>query len=652
LFTGGGIESSLKAFGSVGTVFSIVDAIASSCAEPSWSLYRKARNGSKEERTLITSHAALVVINKPNDFFTFSEIIESIIQYYDLTGIGPLIIGYHPMAPTLPLELWTCRPDKLFPVKDPKKFISGWFYEGPNGEKIPLKLNEVLRIRRPDPLDPYGGIGAVQSVMTDIQGSKLRSEYNYNFFKNSAEPGGIITMDEELEEEEFNRFVRRWQEQHKGVSRAHRVAILERGAKWVDRKYTNKDMQLTELRVADREVIREAFRFPLPMMGTVENVNRANADAAQVTFARWLVNPRLERIKSMLNTQFLPLFGDTGDLEFDFENPIPEDREADNKELDVKVRAAVSLISQGADPASTLEALGLPDIEFKKPEPLPLPAPPDPDGELRALLAGMPPVLNRAPLWTPRAAEDSPALPNLANVQTSWMEALSALLEAWREVDLKWNAEILDQVLSAASSGDFEALTRLSVDYGDAADLLANAMRALGTEAAGQVAEEAADQGVDITAIGPTLAAVTPVANAVTSFLAFERAISAGREAIRVMGPVSTGADVAELVEEHLTNLTNAQQTLHLGGALTSSQHIARYDTMRAAPQAAYYANEVLDRNTCRYCKEIDGKWLGNDLMHDVPKSYPMSGYILCLGRQRCRGFVSAVWRKRQVGDE
>lgn len=647
LFTGGGIEASLKTFGSVGTVFSIVDAIASSCAEPDWNLYRKSRSGKKEDRTLVTDHAALVVIRKPNNFFTWAEIIESMIQYYDLSGIGPIIVGYHPMVPTLPLEFWTCRPDRLIPVPDPDKFIKGWIYTGPTGEQIPLKLNEVMRIRRPDPLNPFGGVGAVQSVMTDIQSSKYTSEFNLNFFKNSAEPGGIISMEEELSDTEFEKFVTRWGEQHKGVSRAHRVAILERGAKWIDRKYTNRDMQFVELRTANREVIREAFRFPLPMMGTSENVNRANAEAAEVTFARWLINPRLERIKSMLNSQFLPLFG-VEDLEFDFESPVPDDRQADSNELTAKVNAAVALIGQGADPADTMSKLGLPDIEFHaKPEPVVQ----DPDSELRAMLAGAP-VLNRAPLWTPPRAADRPELPALADVQTSWMEALTALLRSWAEVDQRWNAELLDQVLSAASSGDFDALTRLSIPYGDGADLLADAMRALGRTAAEQVAEEAAEQGVDIAAIAPVLSAVQPVADATISFMAFERAISAGREAMRVMGPMSTGPEVTELVEKHLDSLTDAQPTLHLGHALTRVQHLGRYETMRAAPTAAYYANEILDKNTCTYCRDIDGKWLGNDLLHDVPKTYPMGGYINCLGRQRCRGMVSALWRPRQVGDE
>jgi hypothetical protein len=81
-----------------------------------------------------------------------------------------------------------------------------------------------------------------------------------------------------------------------------------------------------------------------------------------------------------------------------------------------------------------------------------------------------------------------------------------------------------------------------------------------------------------------------------------------------------------------------------LGGSLTNAQNTGRIETLRAAPEAAYYANETLDGNTCRYCREVDGRWLGNSL-DEVETTYPNGGYVNCQGRERCRGTVVAVWR-------
>ena len=146
-------------------------------------------------------------------------------------------------------------------------------------------------------------------------------------FCNSAEPGGIIEFPNGLQDAEFNRLVDRWRYQHQGVANAHRVAILERGT-WKDRKLTQRDMQYKELREFERDQILGAFGMPLPIMGITESVNRANAEAANVMFQRWLVRPRLMRIRAALNQKFLKLFPDAENLRFDFIDPVPENREA------------------------------------------------------------------------------------------------------------------------------------------------------------------------------------------------------------------------------------------------------------------------------------------------------------------------------------
>jgi phage portal protein BeeE len=157
------------------------------------------------------------------------------------------------------------------------------------------------------------------------------------------------------------------------VANAHRVAVLEQGMKWVDRKYTMRDMEFSALRNVSRDIIREAFGFPKPLLGSVDDVNRANAEAAEVLFGRWLLVPRLNRIRDALNHDLLPFFGPaaaTG-LEFDYEDPVPPDGESENAERDSRVNAVAQLVPLGFDAAEALEAFELPEIRFEKPEPPP-----------------------------------------------------------------------------------------------------------------------------------------------------------------------------------------------------------------------------------------------------------------------------------------
>jgi HK97 family phage portal protein len=349
---------------STGTLFAIVDRNASAVAATTWRLYRKAPSGLKKDRVEVHTHPALSVWRKPNPHVTQGEFIEASVQHYDLTGEywwvlarASVLGGNGP-----PIELWVVRPDRMKPVPHPTEFISGYIYCG--AEEVPLKLDQVITNKRPSPLDPYRGISPLASLAIDIHGERAAAAYNAAFFDNGAEPGGIIEVPDSLSDEEFDEMVARWREQHQGVHNAHRVALLERG-KWVDRKYTNRDMQFIDLRKFSRDAIREAYGFPKALLGSVEDVNRANAEAAEVVFARWLVNPRNDRIRDSLNDDFLPMFGTLGQgYEFDYDTAVPESREDIRQERNSQVNAVNTMVAAGFDPAECLTVFGLPEITF------------------------------------------------------------------------------------------------------------------------------------------------------------------------------------------------------------------------------------------------------------------------------------------------
>src|SRR3546814_10775955 len=79
----------------------------------------------------------------------------------------------------------------------------------------------------PNPNDPYRGLGPVQSLLSILVGQRAALDYNRNFFINGAGPGGIIEFPEELDDDEWRRFKRRWDSSHQGVANAHKVATLE-----------------------------------------------------------------------------------------------------------------------------------------------------------------------------------------------------------------------------------------------------------------------------------------------------------------------------------------------------------------------------------------------------------------------------------------
>lgn len=356
-------EGQMRAMSAVSTLFAIVDRTSNATALVDWKLYRKAKSGRVEDRVEVTSHAALDLWNKPNPFMPRQEFVESSTQHYDLTGETWWVIAYHPGV-NIPLELWPVRPDRITPVPDAETFLKGYVYTSPDGQQIPLELNEVIQLRRPNPLDPYRGLSPVLSILPDLDTSRYAAEWSRAFFMNSAQPGGVIEVPAHLSDPEWDEMRERWAEQHKGVHNAHKVGIIEHGAKWVDRTISQRDMQFVELRGATADRVREAYGISKSAIGDFEDINRASALAAKGWFAEQQTVPRLERIKAALNFELLPMFGATAvGLEFDYCNPVPQDPETEAATLTARANAAKALADAGAwDPDDILSAVGLPDM--------------------------------------------------------------------------------------------------------------------------------------------------------------------------------------------------------------------------------------------------------------------------------------------------
>lgn len=649
-----GTTAELNSMGSVSTLFAIVNRTAKAEAGVEWGLYRKAKSGKKEDRVQVTSHAALDLWNKPNAYYTQSVFVEAGAQHKQLTGETWWVVAYDERS-TIPLELWPVRPDRMTPVPDPEQFLSGYMYTGPDGQQVALRKEDVVFIRTPHPTDPYRGIGPVQALLTDLDAVRYSAEWNRNFFLNSAEPGGIIEVPNGLSDAEFNELRDRWNEQHKGVANAHRVAILEHG-QWKDRKFSQRDMQFVELRDVGREIIREAFGFPKPMLGSVDDVNRANGESGERMFARWLIVPDLEAIKDALNNQLLPLYGPTAkDLEFDYVNPVPEDVDKDAIQLTARANAAKALADAGAwEPDDILSAVGLPEMRRAAPAP---PAPVAPAALLHHPLAALPAAQTE---WDITVAQllNTQNDTTLEQVRTDHEDALSQLLDRWIPVEDRWINALGDQIRTAVDDDDTAALASLTVDSDHAADVLREALAGMAKRAAGRMVDEAAAQGVTVDApeldeavtnrLGAgSLRAVfgselVGVAAAAAGLLGSGLASAAGREALRLFTPGADGAGVARQVKTFLRGLSNRLKVDQLGGALHRATNLGRVATLEAAPVATYTASEVNDANRCAPCSEIDGTQFAD--LDAVRAAYGAGPYRLCQGGIRCRGTVVATW--------
>ena len=232
----------------------------------------------------------------------------------------------------------------------------------------------------------------------------------------------------------------------------------------------------------------------------------------------------------------------------------------------------------------------------------------------------------------------------------AWHKAVDATVADWADVQATQREQITAAVQAAAEADDLDRLDKLTVDSGDGARLLIARMISYAREAGEAQQAEAEAQGVTIPDWSLDDEALTAAAirdrlrqigRTAARVLGTGLVQSAVRQAMRVWGS-GTATQVAAQVDDHLASLSGAAVEEQIGAAMTAAQNEGRFAVLAVAPPAEYVATEILDKNSCPACREVDGTRFTN--LPDARAAYPTGGYTKCLGGARCRGTLVTVW--------
>jgi 2'-5' RNA ligase len=258
-----------------------------------------------------------------------------------------------------------------------------------------------------------------------------------------------------------------------------------------------------------------------------------------------------------------------------------------------------------------------------------------------------------APLRRNLTSTELAAHTDFERMQSTWESAVDAVLKDLEPVFKAQQADIVGQVSVAAKADDLAALDSVAVDEQAAYEVLAPALLKAAQQAAEAQQKEAEAQGVTVPDWSLTSDTVTAaagrdlldqVARVTARLMATSLVQSAVRTALRLFGHGNAPGAVTAGVQQHLDDLTDAQPRESVGGAVTQAQAEGRRTVLAVAPTGRYFASEVLDRNSCKPCRDIDGTEYAS--LAASFAAYPSGGYRRCLGGSRCRGTIVTVWNQ------
>ena len=318
----------------VGWVYAANQVIADDCSAVRLKLMHKMADGDEEE---VFSHEILDLLDDPNNVITAKQLWNLYYSYLNLTGEAYILkLDRNGNA----LEDKSKLPSALFPLPshlcDFHVGEKSWdeSYVLYNGDRYPI--NAVLRDINPDPENIYNGMSIVRKASLTVDTDIQMKRWNNKLFKNGARPGVVVEVPDQLKDDAYNRLKQQFDEQYRGVGNAFNRVILEGGAKMSPFMMTTQDLDFLESKRFTRDEILAMFKVSGSNLGITEDVNRANAEAQEYSYAKRCIKPRLEQFVDFMNKRLLrPIYG--GEYKLDFEDPIPENTEMRLREAEAGV---------------------------------------------------------------------------------------------------------------------------------------------------------------------------------------------------------------------------------------------------------------------------------------------------------------------------
>lgn len=193
--------------------------------------------------------------------------------------------------------LWPLNAAKMQVTRDDQR-NKVWLYELPDGKTV--KWTWANTSRTPAPILHLRGLGdgtvgcePLALLKNTIGMTIAAEEYGARLFSNSAQPRGVLQTPNRLSPQAAVNLKTSWEASHRGLSNAHRVAVLEEGLTWQQVGLSAEDAQFLETRKFQLNEIARAFRVPPHMIGDLERATFSNIEHQAIEFVVHTITPWL-----------------------------------------------------------------------------------------------------------------------------------------------------------------------------------------------------------------------------------------------------------------------------------------------------------------------------------------------------------------------
>ena len=320
-------------------VYASVRAISAKVAGTELAVY--ARRGDAVEEVTDPSHPLIRLLDEVNPFQTRYGLWESTVMFLELTGNAYWYVAENRMG--VPAEIWLVPSQKMRVVPDRREFIRGYVCRHEGGE-VTFSRREIIHLKYPNPRSLYYGRGPLQAAAASVDTHEKLKKAEWAAFDHGVLSDLTLETDQQLSSAVIERLRSQVNRKYAGPENAGRPLILEAGLRANRISLSPREMAFLRSSRATRDEILGIFGVPAAVTGLSEDVNRSVAEAMDIIFARYCVDPKLRLIEAQLNQDLVRRFD--GRLFCRFRSAIPADRAQDRADMEAHLRSGVTTINE------------------------------------------------------------------------------------------------------------------------------------------------------------------------------------------------------------------------------------------------------------------------------------------------------------------
>lgn len=278
---------------SITAVYSCVRILAEDVGSLPLPLYRRLSKGGKERDLKHPLYKLLQI--RPNKWMTKMNFWEMMIGHVALRGNAYARILRNKNQEVI--ELIPLHPGRM-QVGQNSDGSRQYLYTDQNGRHVFYDQSDIFHLQGLSS-DGLIGLSPLDIHQRTFEGAITSDDYATQFFKNQAQPGGLLKHPKVLTPIARENIKKSWQEMHGGANRG-RVAVLEEGLEWQQVGITQKDAQWLESKKYTKTDIASIFRMPPHMIGDLERATFSNIEQQSLEYVRNTLRPWLVRVEETI----------------------------------------------------------------------------------------------------------------------------------------------------------------------------------------------------------------------------------------------------------------------------------------------------------------------------------------------------------------